>query len=431
MRKLRTNKACCGECATGKPCASGTPIRTHADFIPDDVRRETHRGSDTLVVPLVMAKTDVIMNDVMLPLSECDPIAWNGTPVTIGHPELQGEFISASETPAIHAAWTIGTVFNTSVDGNKLKAEAWLNVADMERLSPGLLERLERGDPTDVSTGLFSEKIKKPGTLNGVSYNAIHADVTPDHLAILPFEAGACSWEDGCGVRVNSRTQAHVTVINKLMETMAMKLRLNKAKAPKTNARSDDDNLSQMVADLVSNTDSPFTAEDEDSLRFMTEDTLKSMRDQFAPVASEEEEVPAANEEDEVPAANEGEEEIPAANEGEEDKPVANEEDDKAPMANKQLLTNADREALDFARRAYSDHRSELVATVTANSAITARQAEAMDTATLETVANGLVIPTATYAGRVSANANQGDADTEANEMFASNGVVAHIRAAR
>lgn len=205
-----------------------------------------------------------------------------------------------------------------------------------------------------------------------------------------------------------------------------MKLKLNNK--PKTNERSPDDDLRQMAADLISNADSPFTAEDEDSLRMMSAETLKSMRDSFAPVGNEEGEKPEANEDEEVDA-NEGDEEV-EANEGDEEKPVANEEDEKAPMANKnkgQLMTNADREALEFARRAYSEHRDGLVSQIVANTNISETEAKGMDTKTLEIVANGVEAPAPNYAGRASVSVNQGEQDDEAEHMV-SNGVVAHLK---
>jgi hypothetical protein len=47
----------------------------------------------------------------------------------------------------------------------------------------------------------------------------------------------------------------------------------------KTNERGEDDDRRQMVADLISHEDSPFLPDDEESLRSMTEETLKKMRD--------------------------------------------------------------------------------------------------------------------------------------------------------
>ena len=39
--------------------------------------------------------------------------------------------------------------------------------------------------------------------MDGQAYNAIATDLKPDHLAVLLHEKGACSWEDGCGIRAN------------------------------------------------------------------------------------------------------------------------------------------------------------------------------------------------------------------------------------
>jgi hypothetical protein len=57
----------------------------------------------------------------------------------------------------------------------------------------------------EVSTGLFSDQDSVPGEWNGEAYDAILRNYRPDHLALLPGGTGACSWEDGCGVRANQK----------------------------------------------------------------------------------------------------------------------------------------------------------------------------------------------------------------------------------
>jgi hypothetical protein len=127
---------------------------------------------------------------------------WNGTPVTLGHPTIEGSPVSANQ-PEFYQTKVVGKVFNTSFEDGKLKAEVWLQEDKTNILAPALLNGLRTGMKLDVSTGLFDDGVKQSGVFNGEEYQAIAKNIRPDHLALLPGETGACSWADGCGVRAN------------------------------------------------------------------------------------------------------------------------------------------------------------------------------------------------------------------------------------
>ena len=172
-------------------------IKARADSL---VRHEQHNGRDHLVVPVVMIVQGVL-NDSLLLAEEFGkfPEAWDGRPVPIHHPERNGSPISAN-SPDVHER-AVGTIYNTHVDGDKLKAELWI---DPNKLPPELLTHMEAGKVLEVSTGYFCEEETKPGVFNGRSYQFIDRNIRPDHLALLPGQIGACSVEDGCGTpRVN------------------------------------------------------------------------------------------------------------------------------------------------------------------------------------------------------------------------------------
>lgn len=139
---------------------------------------------------------------------------WNGTPVTLGHPTLEGQPVSANH-PEFYQTQVVGTVFNTEFVDNKLKAEIWVENSRMNILHPGLLTSLKNGMKLDVSTGLFDNGPKKTGIFNGEEYQAIAQSIRPDHLALLPGETGACSWADGCGVRANIKEEKGVKSVKR------------------------------------------------------------------------------------------------------------------------------------------------------------------------------------------------------------------------
>lgn len=156
---------------------------------------KTFEGVKYLVVPIVMAIKDVEMNGAIIREGEFHAESWNGVAVTLSHPEdYNGNAISAN-SPDVLEKYRVGQIFNTKFEDGKLKAEAWVNVDKANKIDPKLIERLQSMDSMDVSTGYFSEVIDNE-----------YKNIKPDHLALLPNEQGACSFDDGCGVRSNSKT---------------------------------------------------------------------------------------------------------------------------------------------------------------------------------------------------------------------------------
>lgn len=106
---------------------------------------------------------------------------WNDTPITIHHPtDADGLPISVQNVPDE----VIGHVRNARWEDNRLKADL---VVTEERVR-GLVQGI-----SELSTGLFNE-----------AQNGRATTIIADHVALLPDVQGACSWEDGCGVRANA-----------------------------------------------------------------------------------------------------------------------------------------------------------------------------------------------------------------------------------
>jgi hypothetical protein len=104
----------------------------------------------------------------------------------------------------------LGAIFNSAWDeeSRKLRAEAWFDIARVEAIAPAIKKDLAEGKILEVSTGMRSLEEIENGEWNGKSYKSSSLLVMPDHLAILPFELGACSVQDGAGVpRVNTKKE--------------------------------------------------------------------------------------------------------------------------------------------------------------------------------------------------------------------------------
>ena len=264
-----------------------TPVVTFRANFAGSYRIEQHNGQDHIVVPVVMLR-ETVVNNALVPATELKPQGWNGVPVTIGHPEMRGVPTTANSPKALEQ-WAVGRVFNARLEHDKLKAEAWIDMAAAEQVRPGIVSDLQSGVKMDVSTGYFSTGEAIKGVFNGRRYVEVHRDLKPDHLALLPDEPGACSWQDGCGVRANKgshtmngqicgcgstsnepQTNDAESMIGRLLGGMLMR-----------NRRGNEDDIRQMIADLISNDQSPFVPDDEFSLREMSSESLRRMRDDY------------------------------------------------------------------------------------------------------------------------------------------------------
>jgi hypothetical protein len=175
------------------------------------VRNEIKDGRPIMVIPIVALVEGVHSGSggtAFYPSSEIQKTAdlWNGVPLTIPHPTKNGIPISATPLE-VQKEFGVGTFENVFFDKGKLKGEGWLDVEKVIDLSSETLVRLKQGETLEVSTGLFSKNDGQEGSWNGEDFKVSVYDFKPNHLAILPNEKGACSVEDGCGVRNNKRCE--------------------------------------------------------------------------------------------------------------------------------------------------------------------------------------------------------------------------------
>jgi len=99
-----------------------------------------------------------------------NPSVWNGKPLVVYHPEMDGVGISAC-SPEVFNASKIGTIFNTTWDG-KLRCEAWIDVTRCEEVDPRIMEAIRKGQIMEVSTGLYTQLNGTPGVWNGEEFDA-------------------------------------------------------------------------------------------------------------------------------------------------------------------------------------------------------------------------------------------------------------------
>ena len=211
----------------------------------------TFQGREKLIVPVVMLRQTVV-NESLVTIDELRPETWNGVPVTLNHPtDERGDFVSAN-SPEMVLKFQIGTIFKARMDEDKLKAEAWLDIETLKERDKDLLSNLESGVDMDVSTGYFSERIQQNGTFEGKEYFDLAKNIQPDHLALLPYSEGACSFEDGCGVRSNKilETIQHF-VSNQKDSRIENFLSTLRDKFLKQNDGSEIDQLQELISNVI------------------------------------------------------------------------------------------------------------------------------------------------------------------------------------
>ena len=173
------------------------------------IRHETLEGRDYIVAPVVLI-TEGVHNNVFYSGDELAKHvdSWNGRPLVVPtHPTVNGRPVTANSKKVLEKMG-VGMVLNVNWDvgTKKLKGEAWFDKEKLEKKNPTVLARLEQKSPKlEVSTGLFTDDVMRANSFNGKTYSTEAKNHRPDHLAILPDEKGACSWEDGAGLpRINS-----------------------------------------------------------------------------------------------------------------------------------------------------------------------------------------------------------------------------------
>lgn len=182
-------------------------------------REEMFEGELYLVAP-VIALVEGVHNGTAGPLmynaNEISKFAeaWNGSPLPISHPKKDGELVSAN-SPRVLESNNVGRAFNMHFEDNKLKGEIWVNIKKAQALSPQVLSTIRNQEPLEISTSFYSDDDGIPGEWHGEKYNASIINIRPDHIALLPTEIGACSWEDGCGVRANIAKEKNPSLLKR------------------------------------------------------------------------------------------------------------------------------------------------------------------------------------------------------------------------
>ncbi|TQC75545.1 hypothetical protein [Pantoea dispersa] len=178
------------------------------------IRREMYNGRPHLVLPSYTLPANVVMNGGLYPESEIDAHyqGLEGTLAPLGHPTLNGQFVSAFSPEGINAGHIGAWNRNVKKSGNRVYAEKWVDttVANQSEGGRELLERvaaIERGEdvpPIHTSVAVFLDQLEANAEQKAQGIEWVAKINAMDHDAILLHEVGAAQPEQGVGLMVNA-----------------------------------------------------------------------------------------------------------------------------------------------------------------------------------------------------------------------------------
>lgn len=203
--------------------AAGDQVRVNIRTLANTaaIRREKRNGRDVIIVPSATLPDDVVMNDILYPAAEIAKSfkSLERTPAPLGHPSVNGKFLSARDPEGLNQGWIGAWNENVRQEGGRVLLD---KVIDIERANQSeggkrVLAAIEAGDAVHTSTGLLAIMDAANGD---VSHKFTARDIEFDHDAILLDEEGAATPEQGVGMMVNSAGK-EIQVVNSVFQEEA------------------------------------------------------------------------------------------------------------------------------------------------------------------------------------------------------------------
>lgn len=174
-------------------------------------------GRDLMVVPSATLPDDVVMNGIKYPADEIEKSfhTLERTPAPLGHPMVNGMFVSARDPEGINIGWIGAWNENVRRENGRVFLDKVIDVEVANRSEDGkrLLDAINNGDPIHTSTGLLADLME---TGEDEPKYAV-CNMFFDHDAILLDEEGAATPDQGVGMFVNGK---QIDVINSSLTDM-------------------------------------------------------------------------------------------------------------------------------------------------------------------------------------------------------------------
>ena len=183
-------------------------------------RKAKRNGRDVIIVPSATMPDDIIMNGnqgkVFYPAEEIAKTyhQLERTPAPLGHPMVNGKFVSARDPEGINIGHIGAWNENVRQEGGRVLLDKVIDVEVANRSEGGkaVLKAIEDGGPIHTSTGLLA---MLETVTNAEGYSKVARNMVWDHDAILLNEEGAATPDQGVGMLVNEKgEQEEIDVIN-------------------------------------------------------------------------------------------------------------------------------------------------------------------------------------------------------------------------
>lgn len=197
-------------------------VNVKAAISADGIRRERRDGRDYIIVPSATMPDNIVMNRVRYPADEIAKAfsSLENKPAPLGHPMIEGAFVSAQEPEGLARGWIGAWNRNVRRENGRVLLDKVIDIATASQLEGGkaVLNAIEKGDPIHTSTGLLA-MLTAVENEDGVDWDA--SDIVFDHDAILIGEDGAAQPHQGVGMMVNAAIGddgERVDVINSVID---------------------------------------------------------------------------------------------------------------------------------------------------------------------------------------------------------------------
>lgn len=200
--------------------AAGDQVRVNIRALANTaaIRREKLNGRDVIIVPSATMPDDVVMNGILYPAAEIAKSfkTLERTPAPLGHPSINGKFLSARDPEGLNAHYIGAFNANVRQEKGRVLVDKIIDVEFASQSAAGkrVLAAIDKGDPVHTSTGLLCMLEAANGD---VDYRFTARDIEFDHDALLLDEEGAATPEQGVGMMVNAAGK-EIEVVNSVIE---------------------------------------------------------------------------------------------------------------------------------------------------------------------------------------------------------------------
>ena len=224
------------------------------------IRTETIEGVEFTVLPSKTLPPGIVMNGIMYPADEVKRTidTLNMTPVTLGHPVVNGRFADAYDmmSQAKHGlSGAFNKVTGQAQDGSWL-VDKYIPTEALQNSTRGKIvaNAIAKKQPIHTSTGVYLSRVPELGTnALGQEYQYRAKIDKFNHDAILLNEVGAATPEQGVGLFVNADGEQEVEVMYCNLYEMDEEVEAECEMMPEEEKRPIIAFLSKMLAKLTHN----------------------------------------------------------------------------------------------------------------------------------------------------------------------------------